>query len=324
MTIKKIVTIGGGTGHFALLSGLKEYPFEIKAIVSMADHGGSTGRLRDELGVLPPGDIKQCLVALSSSPKILRDLFLYRFNRGSLRGHSFGNLFLSALEKSAGSFERAIEEASKILAIKGKVIPATLDKIELVAVLENGKKVFGEEKIDTLKPSKTKIKQVFLEPSGKINKQAKKAIKEASAIIIGPGDLYTSIIPNLLVEGMEQALESSKAKKILVTNLMNKRGQTPDFSVYDYLRIIEEYSFKGLFDIVIYNTKKPSKKTLERYKKEGDFVEFKEPPKNVKTKFLGFSLLSEKTFKQTKADKVKRSLIRHNPKKLAQAIISVI
>ncbi len=324
MTIKKIVTIGGGTGHFTLLSGLKEYPFDIKAIVSMADHGGSTGRLRDELGVLPPGDIKQCLVALSSSPKILRDLFLYRFNKGSLKGHSFGNLFLSALEKSAGSFEKAIEEASKILAIKGKVIPATLDKIELVAVLENGKKVFGEEKIDNLKPSNTKIKQVFLKPSGKINKQAKKAIKEADAIIIGPGDIYTSIIPNLLVKGMKESLEVSKAKKILITNLINKKGQTPDFSAYDYLKTIEDYSFKGLFNFVIYNIKKPSKKTLERYKKEGDFVRFKEVPKNLKTRFLGFSLLSEKTFKQIKADKTKRSLIRHNPKKLAQAIMSII
>ncbi len=321
---KKIVTIGGGTGHFTLLSGLKNYSFNIKAIVSMADHGGSTGQLRDELGVLPPGDIKQCLVALSSSPKVLRDLFLYRFDKGSLKGHSFGNIFLSALEKLTGSFEKAVEETSKILAIKGEVIPATLDKVELVAVLENGRKVFGEEKIDKLKPSKVKIKNVYLDPTGKINKKAKEAIKQAEIIIVGPGDIYTSIIPNFLIKGMRRAILESKAKKILITNLMNKKSQTPNFSVYDHLKTIEGYLAKNIFDIVIYNTEKPNKIILEKYKKEGSFVDFKQPSKKIGTRLIGFNLLSKTMFKQQISDKTERSLVRHDSKKLAEVINSLV
>ena len=236
--MKKVVTMGGGTGNFVVLSGLKNYPIDLSAVVSMADDGGSTGILRDELGVLPPGDVRQCLIALSDSSRLLRSLMNYRFSNGSLQGHSFGNLFLSALEKVTGSFEKAVEEAGKILSIKGKVIPVTMNQVRLKMLLDNGKLLDGEGEIYVSKEISSGFKSIYLEPFPKADNHAIDEIMNADLIIFGPGGLYTSLIPMLLVDGIPKALRETKAKKVFIVNLMNKYGQTPHFKVGDYLREI--------------------------------------------------------------------------------------
>ena len=224
MKNKNVVTIGGGTGSFALLSGLKKYPVNISAIVSMADNGGSTGILRDELGVLPPGDVRQCLVALSESSEVLRELMNYRFESGSLKGHSFGNIFLSALEKIKGKFSKGVGEISKILKVKGTVIPVTNDNVHLYIKLRNGKVLKGQEELDNNKEIRiVGIDKVFFKRQAKANLIAIKSIEEADYIIVGPGDFYGSIIPNFLVKGISEAISRSKAKVIFVAINGNKR-----------------------------------------------------------------------------------------------------
>jgi len=192
--MRKVTVIGGGTGSFVVLSGLKKHPLDLGVIVSMADSGGSTGKLRDQLGVLPPGDLRQCLVALSDAPLLWRKLFIYRFERGELKGHNFGNLFLAALEKVSADYNEAIETTSYVLKTKGEVIPVTLTKTNLVAQYENGKVVKGEGLIDENQAERSKIKNIYLEPKAEANPKAIKRILESDYIIIGPGDLYTSII----------------------------------------------------------------------------------------------------------------------------------
>lgn len=321
---KNVVVIGGGTGTFTVLLSLKKYKdLNLFAIVSMADSGGSTGRLRDELGVLPPGDIRQCLVALSHSDKLMRDLFCYRYKKGSLSGHNFGNIFLATLEKITGSFKKAVLFSSKILAIQGEVIPVTCSKINLGVKLENGKTIIGEDKIDNVKgfDGRLKIVNAFLKPNAKITPEARKAIRKADAIIIGPGDLYTSIIPNLLVLGVREAIKKTAAKKIYVCNLMTKFGQTNNFSVSDHVEIIEKYLGKGILDLVIYNTQKPREQILKYYKKSKEYIVTPDP-KNFQAniRFVGKNLLSKKIVQKVLGDKTKRSLIRHSQEKLGQII----
>ncbi|EKE21203.1 MAG: hypothetical protein ACD_7C00311G0003 [uncultured bacterium] len=230
-----VVTIGGGTGSFTLLSGLKKYPINISAIVSMADDGGSTGRLRDELGVLPPGDIRQCLVALSNSSDTLRELMNYRFENGGLKGHNFGNILLSALEKIQGSFSLGVKEATHILGVQGQVIPVSEDEMNLYIKLKNDKILVGEKQLDHNNDvRKYGIKKVYLKPSAQADREALSAIKKADIIIIGPGDHHGSIIPNLLVSGISEAIRKSKAKVIYNCNLTNKKGQTENFDVDKY------------------------------------------------------------------------------------------
>ncbi|MDO8529657.1 MAG: YvcK family protein, partial [bacterium] len=242
MKNKNVVTIGGGTGSFMLLSGLKKYPVNISAIVSMADDGGSTGVLRDELGVLPPGDVRQCLVALSDSSEELRDLMNYRFENGRLGGHSFGNIFLSALEKINGSFSKGVEEAIKILSVKGEVIPVTDEDMRLFIKLKNGKMIRGENELDHNREiNAIGIKKVFLDPKVEVNEKAVKKIKDADLIIIGPGDFYGSISPNLLVGGICEAIKKSTAEVILNCNLTNKKGQTERFDLDSYVLEINNY-----------------------------------------------------------------------------------
>ncbi|MEW6407706.1 MAG: gluconeogenesis factor YvcK family protein [Patescibacteria group bacterium] len=323
--MKNVVVIGGGTGTFTVLSGLKKYPVKLKAIVSMADSGGSTGRLRDELGVLPPGDVRQCLVALSQAPR-LRDLFNYRFRSGSLSGHNFGNLFLAALEKLTGNFQQAVLEASKILNIKGEVIAVTTDKVNLCAKLEDGKVIFGESNIDRAFgfSGKLKIKKAYLKPQGKITLKARKAIITANAIILGPGDLYTSIIPNLLVAGVCNAIKKSKAKKIYICNLMTKFGETHGFNVSNYVLTLEKYLGKNVLNFVLYNTKKPAKPILDHYKKEKEFFVEIDPenfPSNIK--FIGKNFLNKEIVQRCQGVSVSH-LVRHNPDKLAETILKII
>jgi len=326
--MKNVVVIGGGTGTFTVLSALKKYDdLNLSAIVSMADDGGSTGRLRDELGVLPPGDVRQCLVALSESDVLMRDLFNYRFSNGGLEGHNFGNLFISALEKITGNFDAAIEALEKILKIKGKVIPVTLDKVKLFAEFENGEMVVGEGNIDTSKSLLSKrVKRFFLNPKGKINSKAKEAVREADFIIIGPGDLYTSIIPNFLVDDFTKRVRSSKAKKIYLCNLMTKFGHSDNFCVSDFVGEIEKYLGSDCLDFVIYNNKKPSEELIKKYaRKKEYFVNYDEKEfENKKFTALGRDLIGKGRHKQSSADKLQRTLVRHDFEMLGKTITSLI
>ncbi|MDD5621094.1 MAG: YvcK family protein [Candidatus Pacebacteria bacterium] len=316
---KRIVVMGGGTGTFTVLSGLKKYPLDLSAIVAMADDGGSTGILRDELGVLPPGDVRQCLVALSSSDKLMRDLINYRFANGHFQGHSFGNILLSALEKVTGSFDQAVEKASDILRIHGKVIPATLDKVRLVAEFED-RKIIGEGKIS--ESNLHGLKRIYLSPKARGNKKAIEAIGNADAIVIGPGNFYSSLIPNMLVFRIPQAVKKSKAIKIYVCNLMTRNGQTSDFTVKVFAEKIEKYLGCKL-DYVIFNTKIPDSSLLKKYSLEGEKITAIDMGLDKK-KFIGADLISRKLPKISNQDMLKRTLIRHNPDKLAKIILELI
>lgn len=270
--MKKVVTVGGGTGSYVVLRGLKEFPLDITAVVSMFDSGSSSGILRDEFGVLPPGDVRRCLLALSDGKRaeILRELFNYRFNGGTgLSGHSFGNLFLVALSSIYGGDIEAIRKASELLDLKGKVLPVSLDKSDLHAILENGEEIIGETNIDIPKhDGSVRIKKVFLDPPATLFEEANRAIREADLIIIGPGDPYTSVIPNLLVGGMSEALRESKGKKIVVVNLMSKWGETHGFAASDMARELLAYSGLERFDYAICNTAPMDPALVTAYEKE--------------------------------------------------------
>ena len=322
--IKNIVVIGGGTGTFTVLSGLKKYPHNLTAIVSMVDDGGSTGRLRDELGVLPPGDIRQCLVALSEADLLLRDLFNYRFDGGNLDGHSFGNLFISAFEKITGDLDKALEEVSNVLKIRGRVVPVTLNKVQLRAKLENGTELNGENEINnSWLLSKFGIKKLFLKPQAEANSKAIQAILDADVVVVGPGNLYCSIVPNFLVGGIPEAIQKSKALKIYNCNLMTKYGHTDGFGVNDFINTLEKYLGREIFDYVIFGNKKPSGALLKKYSSEGEWVDADE--KVLKDKrFIGTDLVSPDLYRQNQADKLQRTLIRHDQDKLAKTIISLI
>jgi uncharacterized cofD-like protein len=328
LTKQKIITIGGGAGSFMVLSGLKKYPIDLTAIVSMSDDGGSTGVLRDELGVLPPGDARQCLVALSKSSKVLRGLFNYRYDNGGLSGHSFGNIFLSTLEKMTGGLDLAIEEAGRILRIKGKVLPVTLKNTRLVAELKNGKKIVGEGKIYSNEIDLINLKKLYLKPAAKVNPEIIKAMAQADKIIINPGDLYSSLIPNFLVKGMPEAIAKAKTrvKIIYIGNLMTKPGQTDGYKLLDYVRVIEKYLGKGIIDYVIYNKEMPDNKLLKKYSRQGETMvlpgDFTRIPK---TKLLSHNLLSHKVQRVKGHDPLShfRSLIRHDSDKLAKVIYNL-
>ena len=270
MIQKRIVIIGGGTGTFTVLGALKKLPVHLTAIVSMADDGGATGILRDQYGVLPPGDIRRALVALSPRSATLRKLFTYRFKNGDFGGHAFGNIFLSVMEKIEGNFARAVKETARILDISGDVIPVTLDSVRLIARLTDKSFVVGETNIDIPRSGARKpIASVWLDPRARINPDARRAIQKAHTIIIGPGDLYTSIVPNLLVDGVSESIKKSKAVKIYVGNLMTKRGETDSYKAPDFLKTMEKYLGTGIFNYVLFNNKKPAQKILARYRKEG-------------------------------------------------------
>lgn len=318
--MKKIVTMGGGTGNFTALRGLKYYNnIDISAIVSMADDGGSTGVLRDELGVLPPGDVRQCLVALSDSSRLMRSLMNYRFENGGLGGHSFGNLLLSALEKVTGSFEKAVEEAGKILFIRGKVIPVTTHQVRLIMILKNCKALNGEREIYLSQEIDNGYSSIYLDPYPKANDQAINEIMNADLIVLGPGGLYTSLIPILLVEGVVEALKKSDAKKVFVVNLMNRKGQTSGFKVSDYLSELKRFIGDDIFDFILVNEQTPPQELIELYAKEGDLVINDLDDERVRKG----SLLGE-IRQGSKKDFLKRSLIRHNSKKLAQELMQIV
>lgn len=273
--MRKLVRIGGGSGGYTMLRALKERPFSVTAVVNMFDSGGSSGVLRDELGILPPGDIRRALAALADGDKgeILRELFNYRFDEGgSVNGHSFGNLFLAALSAIYGSDIDAIRKASTLLNLRGTVLPVSLDASHLHAVLADGTEIVGETNIDIPRhDGSIAIKRVFLDPPARAFEETLDAIRDADIIVMGPGDLYTWIIPNLLVSGVASALRESTAKKGVICNLMTKWGETHGFVASDMLRELSAYSGIGMFDFAICNTGSAPGHILERYAAEHQF-----------------------------------------------------
>ena len=321
----KIVVIGGGTGTFVALMGLKKYPVALAAIVTMMDSGGSSGRLRDELGVLPPGDIRQCLVALAKSSRLLREMFNYRFEEGGLAGHTFGNIFLSTLAKTTGSMKKAIDEVGKILRIQGRVVPVTFDKSDLCVELADGKIIVGERHIDVLEKQqkRAKIKRAFLKPKVSANPDAITSILEADYILLGPGDLYTSILPNLLVDGITQAIKKAKAKKIFVLNLMTKYGQTTDYTAAAHIADLEKYIGKDVLNVVLVNTRKPRREALLWYKDFDEQAVVDDLDSSSNFDIIRANLIRDSIIGKEKADSLKRSIIRHDPEKLAQEVIKL-
>jgi uncharacterized cofD-like protein len=321
-----VLVIGGGTGTFTVLSGLKNCRLHISAIVTMMDSGGSTGRLRDQLGVLPPGDMRQALVALSESSELWRQLFTYRFEAGDLDGHTFGNIFLSALEKITGSTESAVSFATQILKTKGTIIPVTYTDSTLCARYADGSVVEGEALIDAAYTKRPRISYMYLVPTAAVNPQAIKAIEKADYIILGPGDLYTSIIPNLLVEGVAQAVKKSKAKKIYITNIMTKLGQTDGFKASNFVHELEIYMGGRVFDYILVNTAYPQKDIIDWYKSSENAIPVKDDLSARDfpgCQILRGNFLGTTKYAQSISDRIKRSLIRHDPAKLAKKLAKI-
>lgn len=319
-----IVVIGGGTGSFTVLSGLKRLTPHITALVNMSDDGGSTGKLRDELGVLPPGDVRQCLVALSDTAK-LRDLFDYRFDAGGLKGHNFGNIFLSAIEKMTGSFAEGVELASRVLNITGAVEPVTLDKVTL-CMNDGSGVVKGEFKIGHA-AFLDKRPEMWLEPVPIANPKAIDAINNADIIVVAPGNIYGSLAPALIVPGIGTAICKAKAKKVYVCNLATKPKQTDDFSVQDFGSEINRFIGSGCIDFVLYNTTQPDLTLLEKYSRAGEQqVQFDTAAKAEFT-CVGADLLATSPVEvRSKSDAIARTrtLIRHDPDKLATEIMKLV
>ena len=327
---KKIVCLGGGTGLSIVLSGLKKYSLDLTAIVTMFDSGGSSGKLRKELGILPLGDVRQCLVTLSSESDFA-NLFHYRFGKGTLKGHNFGNLLIAAMTESTGSLKGAIDKISKILNIKGKVVPVTLEKADIIAILKNNKKIKEEEKIINCPYlSKVGVKKLFLTPKVKANPKAILAIKKADLIIIAPGKFYTSILPIFLVKGIPETVRQSRAKKVFVCNLMTQVGNTDDFSVIDFLTILEKYLGKDVIDYVIFNTGKLSANQIKEFRKvfpKADFIKYDESLLK-RQNFIGVDVIDRNIRKLDPADILvkganKRTMILHQPSKLAKVILKL-
>lgn len=324
---KRIVCIGGGTGTFVVLRGLKHYQHTLSAIITMSDSGGSNRRLRDEFGLLPTSDLRQCFVALadeSGGVGLLRKLFMYRFEKGNgIAGMTFGNLFMAALTDILGSQAEAIRKTSKVLRIKGAVIPVTFTDTNLFATYENGLTVGEEHLIDEpLHDGTLKITNVTLQPNAEANPDAIKAIKQADLIVIGPGDLYTSIIPNLLVTGIGDALLHTTAKVVYVLNLMTKYGQTYAFKASDHIATLEKYIGKSL-DTVVVNSGTFSTEALAAYQKCHE-----EPVVDdlVKDNFtiIRTPLISAAIVEKSSTDTLVRSLIRHDSDVLAKTLISLL
>ncbi len=307
----KIVAIGGGTGLSTLLRGLKAYDVDITAVVTVSDDGGSSGKLRKELGVLPPGDIRNCLVALAEEENLITKLFQYRFPRkGGLSNHSFGNLFLTALTSVSGGFDKAILNASDVLAIKGKVLPVSLDNVKLKAILVDGEKIVGESKISK---SKSAIKTVEIEPkNAKVSKSVIDSISNADCVILGPGSLYTSVIVNLLFDGVIPAIKKSRAIKIYVSNIMTQVGETSNFTLSNHIDAIIQHSYPKILDAVFVNNGKIPKYIVERYAKQNSV-----PVKIDKLKYNNIKII-KKNFVS------KSQYAHHDFVKLSRAIFNFL
>ncbi len=319
MAKKRIVCFGGGSAiPRAILSPLKKYPVNITAVTSMVDNGGSTGQLREDFNILPPGDIRRHILALSEAPVWKKKLWEFRFGRevfdSGHRGHNFANVFIAGLEHSLNDYTKVLEIVHEFMEVKGKALPATVDKTHICARLENGEIVAGEDEIDV--PRKhdpnLKIAEAFLKPKAKAYPPVLDAIAKADIITIGPGDLYTSLIPCILPEGMKEALKKTKAKKVLICNAMTKFGETNNFSVMDFAKEAEKYIGSAL-DFVVYNSGMPSKERIGAHKKENppalEMVRINSGLDGKK--FIGKNILAEK------------GAIVYDPEKLAKLICSL-
>jgi conserved hypothetical protein, cofD-related len=313
----KIVALGGGTGLSTMLRGLKVYSSNITAVVTVADDGGGSGLLRQDLGILPPGDIRNCVLALANTEPILEQLLQYRFKEGRLKDQSFGNLFLAAMDGISSSFEEAVHKMSDVLAVTGRVLPVTLDDVKLCAELDDGSIICGESQIGKHNTfHEGRIKKVYLEPqNAKPLQEVLDAIAEADAVIMGPGSLYTSIIPNLLVDGIGEALKKSNAMKLYVCNVMTQPGETEGYSVYDHIKAMEEHSYKGIIDYCIVNNAAIPEGLREKYRQDGA-----EPVR------IDADEINSAGIRLIQGDfvSIKNTYIRHNHDKLADTIINLV
>ena len=312
---KKVVAMGGGNAMpKAVLSGLKNLDIELSVICAMLDSGGSTGRLRKDYKILAPGDIRRAFLALANTSPIIENLFNYRFEIGELRGHNVANLLIAALELSTHNYEETIEAMNRLLGIKHKVLPVTMDKSEVKAILENGEIVEGETNIDKPKDkNRSKIKKVYLDPPAKAYDKAVQAIKEADLIVIGPGDLYSTLAQILLCDGINKAIKESKGKSVYIVNLMTKQGETDGFSVLDFTQQVEKILGQKL-DYVIFNDNIIEPKRMEIFKQK--YKELLEPTKinqNLSpSKFFGSDLIQDS------------GEFVHDPKKLSKILLKIL
>jgi uncharacterized cofD-like protein len=311
----RIVAIGGGTGLSTLLRGLKQHSSNITAIVTVTDDGGSSGRLTQDMGIIPPGDIRNCLVALADAEKSMTDLFQHRFGggKGSIGGHSMGNLLIAAfVEQANGDFEKAVENASDVLAIRGRVVPSTLENVSLRAILDDGTEVCGETKI--VQAGKA-IRQVVLDPANvEPHKGALEAIREADIIIIGPGSVYTSVIPNLLVPGISQAIRESAAEKVYVCNVMTQPGESDTFSACEHVIAVQTNVKVRVFDYVLVNNAVPSQAALDKYK---EFQQHYVEPDADRIRAMGFRVLTGDFMSES-------DFVRHDPVKVAARLMALV
>ncbi|MCB2293428.1 YvcK family protein [Clostridium algoriphilum] len=313
----KIVVIGGGTGLSTMLRGLKKYTNNITAIVTVADDGGGSGVLREDLGILPPGDIRNCMLALAETEPLMEELLQYRFKDGRLKDQSFGNLFLAAMDGISNNFEEAVQKMSSVLAVKGKVIPVTLDNMVLKAKLKNGMIIDGESNIPQgVIDNDSAIDEVFIEPKdARAIKEALVAINEADAVILGPGSLYTSIIPNLLVSEIRNALDKTKAIRIYVANIMTQPGESDNYGVKDHIKAINKHAKCKVVDYVVVNTGKISSELEQKYHDD-----------NSNMVHINEQELTKNGIGVIKRDfvEVGKGYIRHDPDKLAAILVETI
>jgi len=308
----KIVAVGGGHGLAQLLMGLKEYSANLTAIVTVADSGGSSGRLREEFKIVAPGDIRMCLVALADAPALMGELFQFRFSKDSqLQGHNFGNLFLTAMVQVTGDFERAVKESGRVLAIRGKVIPSTVSDVQFVARYEDGSITEGEARIPV--PGR-RIRQVFLKPEPIATKEALEAIAEADVVVLGPGSLYTSILPNLVIPEIAHAIRETKALKIFVCNVMTQKGETERYSAGDHVKAIADHAGENIINACIVNVAEVPPDVRERYEAE---EQFPVPADEERIRAMGYEVVATDLLHV-------QDYVRHDSTKLTQALIQVI
>ncbi len=338
-TNKKIVIIGGGTGQAVFLRGLKNYTENITAVVAVTDNGSSSGMLREDLGMLPPGDIRSCILALADTEPTMQDVFQYRFDRGRLQGQCLGNLFIAAMSEIFGSTEQAIAKISEFLAVKGKVLPVSLDDLQLSVKLKNGKIVTGESgiKLEVIK-QKTAIDTLFVEPNPKPYHAVLDEIYKADAVVIGPGSLYTSVLANLVIPKIADVLRETKAKKFYVANLMSQPGETDGYEIIDYLDVIKKHVGDGIIDTVVANHYVIDANILKEQRVDDEFLKtgsaLTEAIDNYGIQDSTQLLLDDKQKKEIKTRgieiveenliEIKKGYIRHNAQKLSETILNNI
>ncbi|SCG83845.1 UPF0052 protein [Proteiniborus sp. DW1] len=315
-----VVVIGGGTGLSVLLRGLKEFTSNITAIVTVADDGGGSGILREDLGMLPPGDIRSCLLALANTEPAMEKLLQHRFKEGMLKGQSFGNLFIAAMNEIYGNFETAIKEMSSVLAVTGKVLPMTLEDVKLYAKLEDQHIIEGESSIPVKNGEyKSKIDHVYIRPEkAKPVDDALEAIREADCIVLGPGSLYTSVIPNLLVEGIVEEIDKSPGIKIYISNVMTQPGETDNYGVLDHIKAIIKHSKTDIIDYVIANIEEIPEDTLSKYIKDGARPVIITEEEEKKLQEMNIEVIKNHLID------IKKNYIRHDAVSLSEIIIDLV